>query len=199
MTLQIAIALIIFLFPLAYSPGPGNIFFATNGARFGFRSTLALTTGYHLATVVVTMGIGFGFLSILNRFPFVFSAVKIVGAIYVLWLAWKLLRSGIFDNTQEPRPAGFIDGVVLLALNPKAYFIIAVMFSQFLHPSTESQYGQVAWISVIFTTNNLVAFSLWTALGDRLARAFRNENNAKILNTVFGLMLAAVAVWMFFI
>jgi len=46
MTTQIAIALLVFLFPLAYSPGPGNIFFATNGARFGFRSTLALTTRF---------------------------------------------------------------------------------------------------------------------------------------------------------
>ena len=37
---EITIALIIFLFPLAYSPGPGNMFFATNGARFGFATTV---------------------------------------------------------------------------------------------------------------------------------------------------------------
>lgn len=199
MTIQIAIALLIFLFPLAYSPGPGNVFFATNGARFGFRATLALTMGYHLATVIVTVGIGLGFLSVLSRFPVVFSTIKIIGALYVLWLAWKLIRSGIFDASQEPKPAGFIDGVVLLVLNPKAYFIIAVMFSQFLNPSTENLYSLVVWISVIFTINNLVAFSVWTVLGDSLARAFRNDRNAKILNTIFGLLLAIVAVWMFFI
>jgi threonine/homoserine/homoserine lactone efflux protein len=199
MTTQLTIALLIFLIPLAYSPGPGNIFFATNGARFGFRSTLALTLGYHLATVLVTIGIGLGFISILNRFPFIFSAIKIIGALYVLWLAWKLFRSGIFESAQEPIPAGFMDGVVLLVLNPKAYFIIAVMFSQFLSPSAESQFNLVIWISVIFTINNFIAFSLWTVLGDTLARVFRNENNAKVLNTIFGLMLAIVAIWMLFI
>ena len=92
-----------------------------------------------------------------------------------------------------------MDGVVLLVLNPKAYFIIAVMFSQFLSPSAESQFNLVIWISVIFTINNFIAFSLWTVLGDTLARVFRNENNAKALNTIFGLMLAIVAIWMLFI
>ena len=54
-------ALIIFLFPLAFSPGPGNMFFAANGARFGFVNTLSANLGYHLATIIVTFLIGFGF------------------------------------------------------------------------------------------------------------------------------------------
>ena len=44
------LALLAFLFPLAYSPGPGNMFFAAIGARFGLRSTLAATAGYHITT-----------------------------------------------------------------------------------------------------------------------------------------------------
>ena len=54
-------ALLIFLFPLAFSPGTGNMFFAANGARFGFVNTLSATFGYHLATIIVTFLIGFGF------------------------------------------------------------------------------------------------------------------------------------------
>ena len=48
------LALLIFLFPLAYSPGPGNTLFAANGAVFGFRATLPASAGYHLATWAVT-------------------------------------------------------------------------------------------------------------------------------------------------
>jgi hypothetical protein len=55
--LQISIALILFLFPLAYSPGPGNMFFAANGARFGFRSTVPSNVGYHVATWIATAAI----------------------------------------------------------------------------------------------------------------------------------------------
>ena len=58
--LQTVITLVLFLFPLAYSPGPGNMFFAANGARFGFRPTISANVGYHIATWVVTFAIGLG-------------------------------------------------------------------------------------------------------------------------------------------
>ena len=58
------LALLVFLFPLAFSPGPGNMFFAASGARFGFLNTLSANFGYHLATIIITflLGIGFSFL-----------------------------------------------------------------------------------------------------------------------------------------
>ena len=45
--------LVLFLLPLAFSPGPGNMFFAANGARFGFAATIPSNTGYHVATWIV--------------------------------------------------------------------------------------------------------------------------------------------------
>jgi len=99
-------------------PGPGNMFFAANGARFGLRATL------------------------------------IAGSLYVLWLAWKLGTAGRAGH-QEAKAASFWDGAVLLILNPKAYVIIALMFSQFLVAT--SSVLQVAVISVIFTLNVILA------------------------------------------
>jgi len=195
--IELTTALIIFLFPLAYSPGPGNLFFAANGARFGLRSTIPATTGYHTATWLVTVAIGLGFAAVIHKYPGIFSTIKVLGSLYVLWLAWKLLRSGILRSQQEPKSANFWDGVVLLVLNPKAYFIIAAMFAQFLGMDSGDQIVLVLWISTIFTLNNFVAFTSWTIVGDRLANIFRNESNAKILNLGFGSLLAVVAVWMF--
>lgn len=195
--IELATALILFLFPLAYSPGPGNLFFAANGARFGLRSTIPATTGYHMATWLVTVAIGLGFAAVIHKYPGIFTTIKILGSFYVLWLAWKLLRSGMLRSQQEPTSANFWDGVVLLVLNPKAYFIIAAMFAQFLGMESGNQIVLVLWISTIFTLNNFVAFTSWTIVGDRLANIFRNESNAKILNLGFGSLLAVVAVWMF--
>lgn len=56
----------------------------------------------------------------------------------------------------------------------------------------------VLWISTIFTLNNLIAFTSWTIVGDRLAILFRSETNAKMMNLGFGSLLTVVAVWMFF-
>ena len=95
---QTTIALILFLFPLAYSPGPGNMFFAVNGARFGFLSTVPANIGYHIATWVVAAAIGLGFIATLDKFPQVFVALKVLGSLYMLELRrncsnWAGLKS----------------------------------------------------------------------------------------------------------
>jgi threonine/homoserine/homoserine lactone efflux protein len=196
--IELTTALVLFLFPLAYSPGPGNLFFAANGARFGLRSTIPASTGYHIATWLVTLAIGLGFAAVIHKYPEVFTTIKILGSLYVLWLAWKLLRSGMIKSDQEPTSANFWDGVILLILNPKAYFIITAMFAQFLNSESSDQLVLVLLITTIFTLNNLLAFTSWTILGDRFARLFRDESNARVLNLAFGSLLAFVAVWMFF-
>jgi threonine/homoserine/homoserine lactone efflux protein len=188
-------ALLVFLFPLAYSPGPGNMFFAANGARFGVRATIPASAGYHLATWIVTAAIGFGFAATLERSPGLFLAIRWAGSAYVLYLAWKLFRAGAVETVEDARPAGFMDGAVLLILNPKAYVIIALMFSQFLTGAGQPHAGAVVWITTVFTLNNLVAFTVWTMIGDRIAAQFKDEGHAHLLNRAFGLVLAGVAIW----
>ncbi len=194
--LELTIKLVLFLFPLAYSPGPGNMFFAANGARFGFAATISANAGYHIATWIVTLAIGLGFGFVATQFPHFLEAIKYIGSAYVLYLAWLLFRAGALDNHAEPHHAGFADGVILLILNPKAYLIIALIFTQFTSSLSTVSVWLTLWIATVFTFNNLVAFSVWAAVGDVLATAFRDETHARKLNMFFGAMLAAVAVWM---
>lgn len=196
--IELTIALVIFLFPLAYSPGPGNLFFAANGARFGVRGILQAMIGYHIATWVVTLLIGIGFGEVARAWPNFFTVIQYLGSAYVFYLAWKLVRAGVVDDGVQPAPANFMDGVILLMLNPKAYLIISVMFAQFLDNSDASRWFVITWITSVFTLNNLIAFYAWAYVGDKLLYRFRNAQHAKKLNVSFGTILAAVAVWMLF-
>jgi threonine/homoserine/homoserine lactone efflux protein len=172
------------------------MFFAAIGARFGTRASIPASAGYHAATWIVTFTIGFGFMQVLAAFPAFFVVMKGAGAAYMLWLAWVFLRLGTTDGHIEARPATFTDGAVLLVLNPKAYVIIALMFTQFLPLDARRDLALLLGITTVFTLNNLVAFTLWTLLGDGLARLFRTERHARLLNTGFGVTLIGVAVWM---
>jgi threonine/homoserine/homoserine lactone efflux protein len=185
------LALLAFLFPLAYSPGPGNLLFAANGARFGIRSTIPASTGYHLATVSVTFLLGIGFLKAVAMAPNVLATLHIAGALYVMWLASKLWRTEAPGSTKA-KPIGFLEGFVLLLLNPKAYVIIGLMFSQFLDQGTDI--ARIAMISVVFMLNNLVAFTLWTLIGDAIARRLRSEANTLRVNRLFAGALGIVGV-----
>ncbi|NNF79660.1 MAG: hypothetical protein HKN05_16680 [Rhizobiales bacterium] len=52
----------------------------------------------------------------------------------------------------------------------------------------------IVWISIVFTINNLVVFSVWAVIGDGLATAWQNDADARKLNLIFGVTLAPVAV-----
>lgn len=194
--LHLSVALVLFLAPLAYSPGPGNLFFAANGARFGFRRTVPANAGYHVATLVVTVAIGFGFEWISHRAPQLLGIIRYVGAAYVMFLAWRLARAGTLAGDIEAGSAGFLDGVVLLLLNPKAYLIIALMFTQFTGIVDVHRGLFVLWVATLFTLNNLVAFSLYAAVGDGITSRWRSVGSARLSNLIFAAVLAAVAFWM---
>jgi threonine/homoserine/homoserine lactone efflux protein len=189
------VAFILFLVPLAYSPGPGNLFFAATGARFGVRGVVPALIGYHAATWGVTAAIGFGFLTLFTEAPALMGALQVAGAVYVLWLSMKFLRAGALSDDAEAKRATWGDGAILLLLNPKAYMIMALLYAQFL-PAGEAQWANVLWIASVFTLNNLGAFLLWAWAGDQMGRAFRSERSAKVLNSGFAVLLAGVALWL---
>lgn len=196
-----SIALIAFLFPLAYSPGPGNAFFASIGASKGMRGALPSLAGYHVATFIVTMLIGLGLEVTLLSDPRLMRWIELAGGLYVMWIGMQFLRAAQAQSTvtveegMAPRGAGFIDGAVVLLLNPKAYVIIALLFTQFLAPG-DDRVGEVFFISTVFTLNNLIAFIIWTLAGVAIAALLRGSAANRNLNLLFGLSLIAVGVWM---
>ena len=187
-------ALIIFLFPLAFSPGPGNMFFAANGARFGFVNTLSANLGYHLATIIVTFLIGFGFSVFFSFIEKQYQYIQIIGSLYVMYLAYKFFRADVYNQNSQKFRCTFTDGVVLLVFNPKAYVIISLMFAIFL--DSNQNILKLIIITLVFTINNFISFTLWTVFGDLIGAKFRNEKYSKILNNVFSLLLFLVGVWM---
>lgn len=193
---DLTLALLIFLFPLAYSPGPGNLFFALIGARYGLNATLPALTGYHLATFAVTLAVGMGFLGLMQISPVLGDLLRYAGAGYVLWLALRVARSGRAIQATGAGQATALDGAILLLLNPKAWLILALMFTQFLPAANAQDPRLVLWIAMVFTLNNLIAFTLWAVAGDRLLHRLRNPSQMRALNTGFALMLAGVALWM---
>ncbi|MBM9465195.1 LysE family translocator [Aeromicrobium sp. YIM 150415] len=194
-------ALVLFLFPLAYSPGPGNAIFAAIGAMRGVRAALPALAGYHVATFLMTALIGVGMGVALVRHPIVVDVLVLLGSMYVAWLSWTFLlaarspaalRAG---SLAAPR-LGFWTGAAVLLLNPKAYYIVVVMFTRFLWSPPGGDVATALVITTIFTVNNLVAFVVWAMAGRGLAALFRSPRAARRLNYLFASVLGAVAVWM---
>lgn len=193
-------ALVLFLFPLAYSPGPGNLFFAALSAHSGLGAIKWPMVGYHLATLLMAALIGLGLLKTLYAAPLLTKAVSILGSLYVLYLGAKLFIAPITEHQIDKprRVAGFLDGAMLLFLNPKAYLIMVLLFTQF-EPDCFVIGAPILGallIATLFTINNLIAFLIWSVAGDQLIKKFRTTENHILINRLFGTMLGAVAIWM---
>lgn len=193
------IPLVLFLVPLAFSPGPGNLFFAALSARYGAKATLPALVGYHVATLLITFLVGLGFEIGTSGNQTLSQVLGGAGAIYVLYLAWKIATSSVDLTTDNIKPASFIDGFLLLTFNPKAYVIIALLFTQFppgqLVPDSPLIGNLI--ISSAFTFHNLFAFIVWIAVSDKVGSAFRSPENFRLMNYLFGGLLAIVATWLF--
>lgn len=203
MSADTVVALLVFLFPLAYSPGPGNTFFAAIGVARGSRAAVPALVGYHVATFLVTLLIGLGLGATLLQHPVLPTVLSAAGSPYVLWLAFGFLKTA--RDTTEPgthptpdgRPGiGFRAGAVVLLLNPKAYSIIAAMFSQALRPPENDDALPVLLVTLLFTANNLVAFLLWTFGGRTLTALFRSARSRRWIDRLFAGTLVGVAIWM---
>ena len=121
MSQQLTIAFVLFAVACCFTPGPNNAMLLTSGLNFGFRRTLphvlGVTFGYGF--LVAVMGLGLG--AIFSAYPTLYTALKYVGAAYLLYLAWAIAMSGGIDDKGEKRgrPMSFLGGAVFQWVNVK--------------------------------------------------------------------------------
>ena len=184
---------------LGLAPGPDNIFVLTqsalHGQTAGFLVTLGLCTGLIFHTAAVALGVA----AIFATSEVAFNAVKIVGAAYLLYLAWQAFRAGSADleakdGNRLSYKALYARGVIMNITNPK----VAIFFLAFLPQFADPSRGPVAWQIVVlgglFIVATLLVFGSVAvfagSIGDRLKKSPRAQ---VIMNRIAGLVFVGLA------
>jgi len=197
MTFQLAIAWFFTVFPITISPGPANLLLSSTSAQVGTRRTLPLMWGIVVVFAVQIALIGIGIGQVLFRYPQLFTVFKILGALYLLYLALQFFRSSGLKKINEDVKLGFREGAVLQFFNAKALTAPLIMYTQFLDPATSTRTQGVVLTAALF---GLIIGSLlaWVVGGSLLQRVFQSEVGQKWQGKLFGVLLAGVAVWILF-
>jgi threonine/homoserine/homoserine lactone efflux protein len=155
---------------LVLTPGPNMIYLVsrsiTQGRRAGLISLLGVAAGFLVYLVAATAGIT----AIFAAVPALYTAVKIAGAAYLLWLAWNAVRPGgvaVFAPRSIPvdRPRRlFTMGMVTNLLNPKIAILYVALLPQFVDPTLGNVAAQSlllggTQIAVALTVNALIVLS----------------------------------------
>lgn len=187
-------ALGIFLFTMAITPGPNNLMLTASGAAFGFRKTVphivGIVVGMETMFAVNALGLG----AVLTAFPSLRTAFKVIGAVYLCYLAFKLIFSkGRDESRREGKPLTLLEASLFQVINPKAWIITLTAITAFTVPGDGfiPSYLSVAAAFVLVASP---CISLWAGFGSVLKVFLSKGRNALVLNVGLGiLMLGSLA------
>lgn len=196
MEIEYVIAWFGVMFPLVFSPGPGNIVLAGAGMKQGVKRSFPLILGINFIIVIYALLIGFGLGEFLNRYPNLLFGVKIMGIIYILYLAYTFLKvQDLNSDKEKSKVYGFFDGVLLQLLNPKGFVMLFLMFSLFLNKHMDNV-TQVIYLTILLVVLNISTNTIWVAGGSMITKFISNKKSQRILNWIFSISLALVAIWL---
>ncbi|GGK58677.1 LysE family translocator [Nocardia camponoti] len=186
---------------MVLTPGPNMMYLVSRtvaqGRRAGLLSLAGVAAGFAVYLAAATAGIAAVFAVV----PGLYFTIKLAGAAYLLYLAWRTLRPGglsLFTPTELPidRPARlFTMGMVTNLLNPKIAIMYMALIPQFIDPARGRLWLQslglgAVQISVALTVNGLIVLS---AAG--LARFFTSRPTwLRAQRYVVGTALGSIAV-----
>lgn len=160
---------LVLLFGIIVVPGMDMFFVIANALTGGRRAGFAAVAGVMLGGAVHTL---FGAIAVgvLTQLPtMVFQAMILVGAAYMAWIGWTLLRSAItVDSIGQASSrsdwVAFRQGAITCLLNPKAYLFVLAVFPQFMRP----EYGPI-WSQALVMGTMTVVMQLFIYGGLALA------------------------------
>lgn len=182
-----------------FSPGPNNLMLLSSGLTFGYRRTvphiLGIVIGFPLMVVAVGLGVG----TIFEIFPLAYTALKVIGTGYLIWMAWKIATNKGTLSAKEvtAKPFSLIQSALFQWVNPKAWIIATLAISSFTS-ADKPMFVQVFIIALMYFFVALFSTSLWALGGFFLKRFIANERWLGIFNISMAiLILLSVLPFMF--
>lgn len=190
MTRDMLLALVSFAFVMSFTPGPNNILLTASGVNFGFVRSIPHILGVKFGFVALLAACGLGLGLLFTTYPAAQTVLKIAGALYMLWLAWKVANAGSAgDAAVQPRPISFLQAAAFQWVNPKG--VVAALGAVALFVRPETAFADFLLLIFVFGLFTILATSTWTAFGAALSTLLRNPRHARVFNIAMALLLVA--------
>jgi threonine/homoserine/homoserine lactone efflux protein len=173
---------------LSISPGPDNIFVLTqsivNGRKFGLATVIGLISGCLLHTTLLAFGVS----AVIKSSEMLYAGIKIFGAVYLLYLAYKVYGTDANimvskENAPKKTKSQLCkQGFIMNILNPKVSIFFLAFFPGFLYSETINTITQFYVLGFIFMFVSFIIFSLIAILAGSISKKIKN-------NTKIGLYL----------
>lgn len=195
MDYSLLLGISLFAFVMSVTPGPNNIMLLASGAQFGYQKTLPHIFGIIIGVAALLASVLLGLGVMFERFPVLYDLLRVVGSIYLFWLAWKIATANTDDhalqNTSEKsKPMTLIGASCFQFVNPKAWAMSIGSISSFTLAG-EHYIESGLWIMLCFAVMGFIAISLWAYLGVNIAKHLTTAKKRKRFNMTMGAITVA--------
>ena len=184
--------LMTYCFVMSSTPGPNNVMLTASGANFGYRGSLpqilGINVGGFIQTYVTCLGLGALFVA----YPALHEALRIGGALYMVFLAWKL-TGGAVGDARLPQPIPFWQGALFQAVNPKSWLKAVTVASVFMPAGFPAPVGALI-VALVGLVIGFPCISMWALFGVAIRRALTDPRKQRVFNMLMALTLVVLAV-----
>ncbi len=191
--LDLTFALISFYFVMYVTPGPNNAMVLTSGIKFGFTKTIPHMTGITIGHVLQLILVCFGLGKIFQIFPQIQNILKIVCALYLLYLGYKIIGSFSKIKEDNSRPLKFYEAALFQLVNPKAWTISSMAASGFL-PEDGNLIFSIFFIGMIALIICPLSISPWVAFGSAIRNLVKNNKIKALIEYFLAILLLITAI-----
>jgi len=191
MAQKLLFGLVAFAFVSSITPGPNNMMLMASGANFGLRRTVPHMLGVALGFGLMVGLVGIGLLSLFDLWPMSHAIIKWAGVAYMIWLAFKIARSGPpKPGAAGGRPFSFLQAAAFQWVNPKAWTMALGATAAY---APRGDLLAVGLVALVFTLVNFPSVGTWAVLGQALGVWLADARRLRIFNfTMAGLLLASL-------
>jgi threonine/homoserine/homoserine lactone efflux protein len=196
MTPDLLVALALFGFVSSITPGPNNTMLMASGANFGFARTVPHLSGVVVGFPLMVIGVGLGLGGLFAAVPLLHDVLRILGAAYLLYLAYKLATSdSLSSGRSAAAPMTFWQAVAFQWVNPKAWAMALGTVTNF---APKDHYAQnVVIAALVFALVNGPCVSSWAGFGVVLRRFLARPGALRAFNVTMAVLLVGSLVWTF--
>jgi cysteine/O-acetylserine efflux protein len=159
----------------------------------GYKNTLKYQAGLAAGVFVFMLLTGWLSATLLRFFPTFEPIMRYIGAAYILYLAFGILKASYTFTDKDVKPLGFMHGLLLQILNPKLVVYAFTLFSVFLAPMTKD-IGFLILMVFLLAAISFCATSVWALSGTAIKTHLRNPRLNMIINIVLSLLLVYTAI-----
>ena len=190
---------------LAIAPGPDNIYVLVtsiaDGVKYGLATVFGLISGCIIHTTLVALGVS----AIIKDNENLILALKIFGASYLVFLAYKVYKSSSNINlatdikVEKSMFQLFKRGFIMNVLNPKVSIFFLAFFPSFLFSNELSTVIQFFILGFIFMAVSLIVFSVIAILSGQIAKGLKqNKNMNRFLKWLQIIVFVGIAIFILF-